>query len=241
MTDKRDDTDEIPAEAALRGMPKKVTHLLSKESERGVLLIAGAYLEEILSYLIRASSVDDDQGRKLLEYRAPAGDFSSKIMLCHAFGILSDDEAAGLNCVRKIRNSAAHFDQKGRGFDVLFDSETTVQQVKRFRELLNLDMPSKEPEEVRSDFIVAVRFLATRLLLRLFEARRPPRAMSNREIADAARERLKDTRVGKLFADAENAAQKGNPEMLFEILQSLGDVISEHDANTNVAGDDTTV
>src|SRR5438105_15566950 len=101
----------------LDGMPRRITALLESESARGGILIVGAYLEELLSELIRAASVSEKSAEKLMEFRGPAGDFNSKILLCASFGLIHESEAKALHAVRRIRNQAAHFDRKGKGFD----------------------------------------------------------------------------------------------------------------------------
>ena len=207
------------------GMPKKITTLVEKESDRGAILILAAYVEELLGLIISESCTSDKLGEGILQFRNPAGEFSSKILLCEALGLISPDESGAANCLRRVRNSAAHFDPKGRGFDVLFDSPQTVQQVAAFLEVLNLKLTSDKPEHVRASFVVAARLLATKLFIRVVDVRRAVTPRTLKETANAWRVRMKDTEIGRIIADAEREARDGNPEMLFELMQASSEAL----------------
>lgn len=201
-------------------LPKKVTALVEKESDRGAILILAAYVEELLGQIIFESCSSEKLGEELLQFRNPGGDFSSKILLCEAFGFISPDEANAANCLRRVRNNAAHFDPKGRGFDVLFDSPQTAQQIGAFLKFLNLKLTSDKPDGIRKAFVGATRLLATKLAFRIFEARRTVAPKTLKETANAWRARMKDTEIGQIIAAAEQEARDGNPEHLFQIMQA---------------------
>lgn len=223
MSNKKEPSDSSP-EAGFLGLPKSFTALLSKESDRGAILILGAYLDEILSLIVRASCVSDNLGKELLKHRGPAGDFSSRIALCQAMGLISSDEANALNCLRRIRNAAAHFDQKGRGFDVLFDSDETKELVVAFARHLNLVVAPRDPAELRTGFVQAGRLLGTKLFLRLGLAKRSNAPKSSREEANACRERMKGTTIGKAIAEAEKEAAEGKLDKLTDLVHLVGEL-----------------
>lgn len=180
------------------GMPEQVTEHLKSESDRGVILILAAYLEELLGLIVRESCVTNADADVLLQLRRPAGDFNSKILLCSAFALIHNEEAQALKSIQKIRNRAAHFDRKGRGFDVLFNSAQTIDQVKNLTEAMNCKLVARDPEAVRNAFIVSSRLLATKLFMRLAEATRPKPPLTLKEIASKLRTQMKDTPCRKI-------------------------------------------
>ena len=208
------------------GMPTKITAILAGESDRGTILVLAAYLEELLGFIVRAACVSDADADKILEFRGPAGGFDLKIQLCKALGLIHSEEVQGLQAVRKIRNSAAHFDTK-RGFDVLFDTESTIAHVANLAESQNIKVNSREPDVIRDAFVMCVRLLATKLYSRGLPIQRPPVPQTMKEIANDIREKMKDTDEGKMIAAIEQEAHDGNPEMLFELMKAMGKAISD--------------
>jgi hypothetical protein len=219
--------DREPKEQRFVGMPKKITKLIEGESDRGTILILAAYLEEILGLIVNAACVSDDDGDKILEFRGPAGGFELKTQLCKALALIHPEEANGLQAVRKVRNAAAHFDTK-RGFDVLFDSQPTADQVANLAESQNLRMLSREPKAVRELFVVSVRLLANKLYWRLLDVERPQPVVTLKQTANEIRDRLKDTEIGKKIAEIEAEARSGNPEAMYELIKAMSEAITEH-------------
>lgn len=209
------------------GVPAQITKLVESESDRGAILILGAYIDELLADLIRTSCVSDAAGEALLEFRRPAGDFSSRIDLCAAFGLIHSSEQKALHILRRIRNAAAHFDNKGRGFDVLFDSDTTIAQVEELAKAVNLSLSSKEPKAVRSLFVICCRFVATRVMFRGLETARPVEPPTMKEIANAARAHHKGTPTGERMQELEDAIRRGDFEPLQAMLKAAVAKMSE--------------
>jgi len=97
--------------------------LLHQESERGCVLVAGAMLDEVLGALLRAYFIRDDQlSKELLQLpNAACATFSSRIRLCRALELITDETFLNLERIRAIRNRAAHFDRRGdNGFQFSF-------------------------------------------------------------------------------------------------------------------------
>lgn len=220
-----------PVDPAYIGLPKKVTELISKESDRGVILVLAAYLEEILGFIIRAACVSDKTADDILAIRKPAGDFDSRVLISHAFGLIHSDEVRALRLIQKIRNRAAHFDRSGRGFDVLFDSASTADQVNALVDAMRLKLKSQEPRAIREGFIIAARAVATRLLIRFATTNSTTAPLSIAEHAALVRESLAGTPLGERMQHAEESARAGDLQPLKELIDTQLSLTREPQAN----------
>jgi len=86
---------------------------LSKESDRGVVLISASFLEEALESLIRARfSLGYQKPRDLFDSLfntdRPLYSFSAKIKICYAMDLVGGWIYKDLEIVRKVRNRFAH-------------------------------------------------------------------------------------------------------------------------------------
>ncbi|TGE26917.1 hypothetical protein [Hymenobacter metallicola] len=231
--------DKPPRIAAFAGLPKKITELLEKESDRGVILILATYYEELLGLIINAGCTSPEQADKILAHRQPAGDFDSRILIAHAFGLIHDEEVDALRIVQRIRNKAAHFDRSGRGFDVLFDSTATADQVIAFAKLFypSAEIPTRQPEFLRFLFIRAGRTLSTRLVTRLGETRPAQACKSAKEKANEVRERIKDSEFYKQFEKAIEKYKDGDHTEIDAMIESFAVMLKtpEHQNENTVA------
>ena len=85
--------------------------LENSSSDRSCVIVAAAYIDELLGYLFRffltsPSSENEDKG--LFSGYGPLSSFSSKIVLSYRLGLISNSEYKTLQVIRKIRNSFAH-------------------------------------------------------------------------------------------------------------------------------------
>lgn len=81
----------------------------NKETERGAALTAAALLDDLLQKVIEAFLVKNKSGKSLSDgFNAPLGTLSSRIVACHAMGLISDEEYRECELIRKIRNEFAH-------------------------------------------------------------------------------------------------------------------------------------
>ena len=80
-----------------------------KETDRGVALIAAAFLDDCLDVMIRAAFVDDPEavGRMLGPGR-PLESFGARAHLAYCIGLLGPDIYHDINLIREIRNDFAH-------------------------------------------------------------------------------------------------------------------------------------
>ncbi len=195
-----------------RGLPKAITTALDNESDRGVALIVGSYLEEILAFLISSSCVSDGLAKKLLGTRCPAGSFDAKIVLTEALGLVHEEDARALRVVQCVRNKAAHFNAQGNGgIEVEFAWSAYSGKVAPFASSLGVSVSGLDDAEVRRAFVASSRLLAMKLLSGAMEIQRPEAPMSFRERADQAQEQLRGTQLGEMLAEAKRQAKLGNP------------------------------
>lgn len=98
---------------------------LENESDRGVILIIGAMLDELLAELLQ-NVLDPSVADKLLKgSTAPLGSFSARVKISKAIGIIDDQDYKDIETIRRVRNAAAHFDSK-QGFDTGFESQSVI-------------------------------------------------------------------------------------------------------------------
>lgn len=92
---------------------KQMMRLISRESNRGLVLTSAAFLDNRLRELL--STRFNMQGRpsktvirSLLDGLGPLSSFSSKIKLCYALGFIAKWVYQDLEIIRKLRNQLAH-------------------------------------------------------------------------------------------------------------------------------------
>lgn len=79
------------------------------ESDRGAAILGASMLDEKLKAVTKSFLIDCKQSKELIEgYNAALGTFSSRLNLCFAMGLLSQNEYEDCNTIRKIRNDFAH-------------------------------------------------------------------------------------------------------------------------------------
>lgn len=84
---------------------------LVSESDRGCALVGASMIDGTISCLLRCFFIDEKRAVDgLMAQGRPLSTFSSRIDLCRAIGLISQEMYLDLNTVRKIRNAAAHFD-----------------------------------------------------------------------------------------------------------------------------------
>jgi DNA-binding MltR family transcriptional regulator len=79
----------------------------NKESDRGAVLSAAAYIDDLLRQTISSFLVEGAAVTALVDNGA-LSTFSARIMTAHALGLISDDEKGECTAIRNIRNKFAH-------------------------------------------------------------------------------------------------------------------------------------
>jgi hypothetical protein len=196
---KKSGTEKPSKEQALFELPQRITELVATESDRGAILILGAYIDEILGLLVAAGCASDALADSILKHGQPAGTFDARLLLAQAFGLIHEEDVKGLRIVQKIRNKAAHFDRSGRGFDVLFDSPATADQVVELSTLFYEKLTDRSPLAVRHSFVESARNVANRLLMRRPDIKRPAPLKSTEELLAEAFAIDPDTSLSELL------------------------------------------
>lgn len=204
------DAKTTSKEQALLELPQRITELVETESDRGAILILGAYIDEILGLLVAAGCASDALADSILKHGQPAGTFDARLLLAQAFGLIHEEDVRGLRIVQKIRNKAAHFDRSGRGFDVLFDSPATADQVVELSTLFYEKLTDRSPLAVRHSFVESARNVANRLLMRRPDIKRPTPLKSTMELIAEALSIEADTPLSGLLDKVR--AFKDSPE-----------------------------
>lgn len=158
-------SDEI-LEKLLEGLPisdsakgsMRAFHLmrreLTKESDRGVALLATAHLDYELEELLRDKLIGNKKHLKeLFSFNGPVGTFSAKIKLGYSIGLINKDTMDDINILRKIRNEFAHSNQA-------IDFET--ENIKSLCNNLKLNVKDEE-EPSRTKFINVVSGISGRI------------------------------------------------------------------------------
>ena len=101
---------------------------LHRESDRGCVLVLSSdvenQLEDILrSWFDKSSDLSKKEYKNIFDFTGPLGNFSSKIYICKAIGIINSSLHSDLHKIRSIRNKAAH---SGESFSL---SEDQIKQL----------------------------------------------------------------------------------------------------------------
>lgn len=89
---------------------KDILISLNSGSDQSVAIVGAALLESTLERMIihQLKVSDAKLVEQLFDNRGPLSDFSSKILIAVAFGIISKQDGAHLHTIRHLRNAFAH-------------------------------------------------------------------------------------------------------------------------------------
>ena len=101
------------------------------ESDRGTVLLVAELLSTALELLLK--HVMPNEKGNLFNSNEPLANFSARIDVASAFGLISEEVCRDLHLIRKIRNDFAH------GISAMnFDSQSVVNRIGEFRVLKEL-------------------------------------------------------------------------------------------------------
>lgn len=82
---------------------------LNKESDRGMVLIAASYLDELMLEILKSYFITGKVSSALVEgFNAPLGTLSTRCSAAYSLGLISKTEFGEADLIRKIRNNFAH-------------------------------------------------------------------------------------------------------------------------------------
>lgn len=138
--------------------------LEKSSSDRSCVIVAAVYIEELLGYIFKlflSSPSSEKEDKELFSGYGPLATFSSKIVLLHRLGLISDYEYKTLQIIRKIRNLFAHDISK----DSLLEFKGMLTPVVPTRQLLlikSIPIPSEDGVEPPLPIVPEVDMSSTR-------------------------------------------------------------------------------
>src|ERR1700730_7129354 len=82
---------------------------LKKETDRGMVLIATSFIDELVRRTLLAFLLESDTSSSLVEgFNAPLGSLATRCAAAFALGLISERELQEADTLRKIRNQFAH-------------------------------------------------------------------------------------------------------------------------------------
>jgi DNA-binding MltR family transcriptional regulator len=124
---KRDALRSLSAKFPAPRELKDIFDTLEHDAPRSVAIIAGAIIEGMLERIIISHLKDKEPNLigRLFKNKGPLSDFDSKILIAHAFWIITPADAEDLHRIKSVRNAFAHATQK-----VTFDTPEILSQLK---------------------------------------------------------------------------------------------------------------
>ncbi|WP_324026552.1 hypothetical protein QSV08_03280 [Maribacter sp. BPC-D8] len=105
---KKSDTSTFDKSELVKEFEDYKSQILN-ESDRGLILIIAAYIEDVLKEVLEIKLIGGQKHkRELFNFNGPLGTFSSKIMMSFSIGLINSEEQFEINTIRKIRNEFAH-------------------------------------------------------------------------------------------------------------------------------------
>jgi len=157
---------------------------IESNSDRGLVLICGSILDDILKDLLESYLVENNKSDKeIFNFGKPLGNLDAKITMSFYLGLITENERSNLSFIRNLRNRFAH-----EIFDVSFTHNTIENICSNLyipknayvpkniplmkddsEELPFVDLnPIKKETPVKNKFIFVFRYLYMNLINRTF-------------------------------------------------------------------------
>ncbi|WP_263602363.1 hypothetical protein [Chryseobacterium sp. PET-29] len=112
---------------------------LTKESDRGCVLLASSHLDFMLEKLLYSKLIGSKKQKKqIFDFNGPLGTFSSKIIMSYSLGLLPPLAQQDVQTIRKIRNEFAHSVEM-----ISFDQESVKNACNNFNYNISEDATSR--------------------------------------------------------------------------------------------------
>ncbi|MDD9900930.1 MAG: MltR family transcriptional regulator [Alphaproteobacteria bacterium] len=113
--------------------------VFNSETDRGKVLIALSYIDELLRRTLLAFLTENDVSLKLVDgFNAPLGTLSTRNAIAYSLGLILDIEYQDIETLRKIRNLYAH------NVHTSFENEKIINLCKNLRMAHSTTTETKE-------------------------------------------------------------------------------------------------
>ncbi len=186
---------------------------LDKETDRSIVIVAGALLDEALKEIIKACLLPAVKRENCVfsSSNSPISSFSSRINLCYQLGLISQLMQRDLNIIRKMRNDFAH-----DPFHLSFDNDSIKNRIEELVKVAKFQETNPEsrlncgPKGTKYDFIYAISWRLYALTGLLKEIKPPKANLPEFGYLGLTPEMMKQIRE----------KQDINPEMIKQILEN---------------------
>jgi DNA-binding MltR family transcriptional regulator len=129
------------------------------ESDRGVVLLGAAWIDDALGELMESYFVDSRKlASELLRFPGPISNFAARTTLAAALGLITEEERHDIDLVRRIRNDAAHV---AKAVNFSDEASSLVQRCAEFHTFTEKTKASYP--EPRRRFLLAVAWLVVKI------------------------------------------------------------------------------
>jgi len=183
----------------------ELAEMLFRESDRGLVIILGSWIEDSLLDKISEKLVPMNQTeRKAFIERGPLRDFHARILMARALGILSEADKAVLETIKAMRNACAHCRR-----DISF-------QTPELRAVL-VSMLSDNDRRIveaspKSAFVPKAAFITVcSFVLGIVRGETVDEASARIKLANESFQRIVDERLGTLQGKPSDKPAQGSP------------------------------
>ncbi|MBJ8128922.1 MltR family transcriptional regulator [Bacillus cereus group sp. N3] len=114
---------------------------LKNSSDRGLVLVCGSIIDQVLSNLLKAFLIKSDNVEKdLFKGNGILSTFDSKIQMSYYLGLISKNEKLNITYIQRIRNKFAH-----QFIDISFESNDIINVCRNFEIPKNCFVPKNIP------------------------------------------------------------------------------------------------